>query len=992
MNVHGHRISGERRRPTSRAGSAGPVVAALALTLALPHAALAKSRAPKPDGGPAAQRPAATSWEELGDSYDRSLFADDAEFVAIQKLEASGQDVEAMKKWAQWEKKFPASPLLPAARLAESWNDLRRGETAKAAERLIALSKSSPWLVRDSRFVLARATAMAQAGQWNDALAAIGDKPATVEALYLQAMAFERVGQPLKAAAGFQQVAEMRGESPLRDPARLAKANTFLAAGDARSAAAEFARVASAAQDEGVRGEAELRAAGGVFLSGRTDSALVLLRGIVDRRAGTDVAARAQFLIGEALVKQGNPEQAILEYNRVLTSYFQHRVAASAQYRVARCLDALGRRADATGSYQAVVSGYPLEPEAPAAAYLAGLGLLDQKKPRAAAPYFQIVLDRYARRDARGQLAFASPGIRELVEAGLCMLEYSWHEAGDLGQLAGAPHLLLRAMPPSHSTWRAYALLIDADAMAASGRYPEAESTLASLRHDFPDHAVGASAEKLLAWTYARTGRDSLAVAAEERLLARATTKDRDDLVSGAVLDIAHARFNQKRYREAAAAYEDFLHRWPANQQRTLALYQAGVAYLRLDRAGDAVDRWETLVRDSAGCAIAEKAWARMGDVYFQAQKYDDARRCYSGLLDHFPQGAAGSLASLRMAQCDYNAGRDASAIQGFAAVADKYPDSPYAAEAKRGTELALYRLSRQKGGSETLAKLVDQYPTSAFAADALLQIGRQRYQEKKWTEAADAFRQVVSRFPAYSSADQAQFLLADASAQAGDAEEARSAYERFLGFFPSSPLVATVALRLGLMDFEAKNFAQAAVSFTRVLGESTSAEVRAAAHYDLAMCHRQLGDAATARTELAQYREEFPHAAQSADAAYQLADLDEADGNLDAASRGFQEALALRPRAALAAEIGYRLGRCRERQKDATGALRAYREAADATGGNEPFRLSALARLAALHEQRHEYTLAVAAYRDIVQNARDRELVAAAEGRLTQLAALTRK
>ena len=77
----------------------------------------------------------------------------------------------------------------------------------------------------------------------------------------------------------------------------------------------------------------------------------------------------------------GRTEEAIVEYNRVLTRYFQHSVAASAQYRVARCLDALGRHADATGSYQAVVRGYPLEPEAPAAAYMAGVGLLTQGRP-----------------------------------------------------------------------------------------------------------------------------------------------------------------------------------------------------------------------------------------------------------------------------------------------------------------------------------------------------------------------------------------------------------------------------------------------------------------------------------------------------------------------------------------------------------------------------------------------------------------------------------
>ena len=72
-----------------------------------------------------------------------------------------------------------------------------------------------------------------------------------------------------------------------------------------------------------------------------------------------------------AFVQAGDHQAAVLEYNRVLTSYFDHGVAASAQYRLGRCFDALDRQFDATSAYQAVVSGYPLEPEAPAAAYLA---------------------------------------------------------------------------------------------------------------------------------------------------------------------------------------------------------------------------------------------------------------------------------------------------------------------------------------------------------------------------------------------------------------------------------------------------------------------------------------------------------------------------------------------------------------------------------------------------------------------------------------------
>ena len=935
--------------------------------------------------GQGAHDEAADAYRDAAEKSGKAPFADDAAFAAIEAMEAAGHDAEAAKEWTRWEKRFAASPLLPSAHLAQAWNALRRGDVAEASRGLAALAIAAPWLARDPRFVLGRATALHLGNDDSGALTLLGAHPSG-PAGYLRALCLARQGQTLKAAAAFQEVGEQTDHPALADHARLAKANLFLAARDYRSAAEQFHRVEERAGDAAVRSEAALRAAGAVLLAGGTDSSLALLRDVVARYAGTDVAARAQFLVGEALVARGEYEPAIVEYNRVLTRYFQHHVAAAAQYRVARCLDALGRRADATGSYQAVVAGYPLKPEAPAAAYLAGVGLLQQGKPRAAIPYFQIVLDRYARRNGEGRVVFAAPEQQELTEAALCMLEYAGHVAGDLGQLSGAPHLLLQAMPPSRSPWRAWAMLIDADAGAAQGRLAEAQSALESLAHDFPDQPLGASATKLLAWTYAHQGRDSLAVATEERLLARWGASGGDALVSSALLDIANSRCNQKRYREAAAAYEDFLHRWPTHPGHYAALYQAGICYLRLDRAGDAVDRWEMLVRDSASIPIAERAWARAGDVYFQSEQFAAATRCYRGLLDHFGASPAAGLASLRLAQCAYNAGNDAAALAAFGTTLEHYPGTPYAREAQRGTEQSLYRLSQRGDGGAVLAKLVEQYPTSPFAADALLQLARRAYQARRWAEAADGFRQVVSRFPAYSAADQAQFLMADAYAHADRSEDARAAYEQFLAYFPGSDLAPTANFRLGMMRFAAHDYMAAAVAFTRTLQDSASRDVRSAARYDLALCQRALGDLPGARAELERHRAEFPTGEHAAETAFQLADLDEAAGDADAAAAGFARALALAPPPAVAAEAGYRLGHLREQAHDPAGAMRAYDAVARSAPRAEPFRLSCVARLAVLHETRHEYTLAVGWYRDIMQNAKDRELVAAASERVSQL------
>lgn len=933
---------------------------------------------------------AAEEFRSAEGALDRSIFQDDAAFAAVQATEASGRDPEAAKAWIEWESRYPQSPLMGEARLAQAWNALRRGDAANAQKVLAALTASRPWYVGDPRAVLAQAAALYQRGKPAEALAALGPKPTGAAAIYLRALCFRATGSLLKAAASFQDVADRFPDSNLRDYALLAKADAFLKAKDYRSAAEEFARASEKVQNESVRAEAELRAAGSVYLAGQIDSSLAMLRSIVDRRAGTDIAARAQFLVGETLIGKKMYAEAIVALNRVLTTYFQHSVAASAQYRVARCLDALGRRADATGTYQAVVSGYPLEPEAPAAAYLAGVGLLSQNRPLAAAPYFQIVLDRYASRadSATSTLTFATPELAGLVDAALCLLEYSYHKAGDIGQLAGAPHVMLSRMPPSRSPWRAWALLIDADASAAAGRYDQAQATLERLTRDFPNHPIGAAATKLLAWTYARQGRDSLAIASEERLVAQFAGSGDASVVSGALIDIAHYRFNQKRYRDAASTYDMFLKRFPTHPMRLVARYQAGLCYSRLNRAGDAVDQWEAIVRDSASAPIAEKAWARAGDLYFMAQRYAEAKRSYTGLLTNFASTDVAAIAMLRLAQCEYNAGNDAAALAGFSKTQEQFPGTPSAREAKRGTELALYRLGQSAKGTEVLETLIQQYPSSAFAADAQFQIAKRHYQNKRYNEAADGFRRVVSQFPGYSAADQAQFLLADSYAQSGSRDQARVGYQQFLSFFPESDLRATVEFRLGLLEFEGKEYAQAAVAFTRVLDESTTTEISTASRYNLALCQKLLGQTEEARATLVKYRADRPHDSRTADIAYQLGDMDEAAGNTKQAAQEFEDALASGPSSSLEVELNYRLGRCRETLGEPDGALRAYLSAAASKDRRNAFRVSALTRCAAIYESRKSYSRALDIYLDIARNSQDQELAALAKGRASQLQA----
>jgi TolA-binding protein len=923
---------------------------------------------------------------------ESSLFQDDARFSEILAMEALGRDDDAAKEWKKWEKDFSGSPLMPEALLAQTWNAMRRDSLGEAQAHLARLKATTVPARAQRSALLAEATLDYAQGDADAASKLLkGDKTQDLPGAYLAAMCLETDGEMLKAAAQYQQVVERYGDSALHDYAMFAKANIFLKSAAYRSAAEEFIRVTEKAHRKDVIAEADLRAAACTFLDGDVAGGTARLRVTAERYFGTDVAARAQMLLGEVLISQERYEDAILELNRVLTNYFNNDVAPIAQYRVGRCLDALGRGKEATSSYQLVVSGYPQAPQSPAAAYLAGVGLLEQNLPQAAAPYFQLVLDRYARESGEGTIVFASPEHQELVEASLCLLELSYHRAGNLGQLSGVPHMMLKKMPPSSSQWRAYALLIDADALAAQARFDEAQNMLATLLKEFPSHEIGVPANRLLAWTYARQGKDKLAIQTEEKMLANYASDSDTKSLASAYLNKAHILFNRKEYKKAAATYDDFLRRFPNDDQRLLALYQSGLCHLRLDNTGNAVDRWEEVVATAPSDEIAEKAWTRAGDLYFRTEHYEEAKRCYHGLLDNFADSRAAALGMLRIAQCDYNAGRDSEALDEFAAVTERFPGTGIASEAERGIERALYRLGQRADGPDVLAELVERYPTSAFAADAQFEIAMRHYDAGQFVEAAEAFRRVTSQFPSYSAGDRATFLMADALEKSGSPDQAKLAYEQFLKFFPESELAATVRFRVGSMHFDDEEYMQAAVEFGAVLEGETTPEVAAASKFNLALCRRMLGDNDAAQQLLKEYRKAHGRDERAGYVAYYLGDIAEKKGDLKGAEEEYKTAVNREIDDDTKIEVFYRLGTVREQLADDDGAIRAYRYAIRSKKKGDAFRLSAVARCAALYEKKGDFKRALSAYRDLIANADDPELVLAAKERASELEASAR-
>ncbi len=552
--------------------------------------------------------------------------------------------------------------------------------------------------------------------------------------------------------------------------------------------------------------------------------------------------------------------------------------------------------------------------------------------------------------------------------------------------MSGAPHLALQKMPPSRSLWRAYALLLDADALAAQARFPESQASLNRLLTEFPDHAVGIRANRLLAWTYVGQGRQDLAIETEKRMLARYSAQQDEENLSAARLTMAHSLFNAKNYQAAAAAYAEFLGKHPQHVESFAALFQQGLCFQRLGRDGDAIDTWERITDRDPASPAARKAWLRTGDAYFQAGHFTEARHCFGSLMKNFPADETQATALLRLGRCDYNEGLGLEALARFRELKSRYPESSENREAELDMTQVLFGLG-QEGDNACLEELARDFPASPLAPEARMELAIQQYDAGNFTDSGLLFAELAGRYPAYSGADRATFLAADSREKTGNTDAARENWLQFLDYFPDSELAPTALFRIASLRFQDGQYVQASEDFQMVLNAEAESEIHSAALFNLALCRRILGDDPGALLALEKYRSsDFPTQDRDIQIARVLGEIHEGAGRFGSAAAEYRRAAELGPDAAETVELNYLTGLCLDKSGDREGALKSYRQSITSEDKSNTFRLSALAQTAALQEEGGDYNQALATYMDLIENAADPVLVGAAKERATQL------
>jgi TolA-binding protein len=629
---------------------------------------------------------------------------------------------------------------------------------------------------------------------------------------------------------------------------------------------------------------------------------------------------------------------------------------AKAWYWRAEGLLKLNRPEDAAGAYEsflgqpAEVLGVPDVKElVPFARHGAGVGYYSAQQWEKAVGAFRKLVEQHPDAASADEALFYGAGalakLNRLDEA------VAWYQrlADQYGKSNLAPEALGRISALETGRGREAQAKAAADrlardypefkALAGEARFRVANARLAAKDWEaaeklFREALDGASGEVeaagLLGLGEARFGQRKWADAEAAYVLLLDKHAD-DKNAPRAQVRLCEVRLQQSKWAEAEAAGRKYLERWPNGADAPIARYNLALAIHRQNRGAEAMALFEAVVAADPKSEMAAPVLLELGRFALEAKRTPDARRAYETFLKFHAARREALGARWGLVQVEDAEGDAAGTLKACRALVDAAPEDPLAAEA-----LAKMIELHRKLGQEEKAQLVGQelrrrFPGSKLAARSLLSAGYEHFNARRYPEAIIAFEAFLRDYGKDESVSAALANLGAsyylAGAPADHFRKAADVYLRLAKEFPDAKGAEDALYWAGRALLESgddRGGANALLGFVKARGEHGLApKARVLAAKALGRAGRAeeaaqvLGEAVAAATD----------PAARAEVRYELAWVLLDAGRKDAAWEAFAGVIKDKPESELAADAEFRLcGRELERG-EYKAAVAAYRK-----------------------------------------------------------------
>lgn len=209
----------------------------------------------------------------------------------------------------------------------------------------------------------------------------------------------------------------------------------------------------------------------------------------------------------------------------------------------------------------------------------------------------------------------------------------------------------------------------------------------------------------------------------------------------------AEAFYREKKYNDAAAAYNEFMNHTESfsTPEYNLAQYGLGYCFFELkdyDNAGIWFRKYVSI--ETADNKRLCDAYNRIGDCYFVQEDYASAIPYYQKSISI--NAYDGDYASYQLAQAYgvlHQFGDEVNALEAFMG---KYPKSSYYSSALTQLASAYLSNNQPQKAAQTYQRVVTDYPSGPSTSQSLLQLGMIYYNQGDNEQALNAWKQVAEK------------------------------------------------------------------------------------------------------------------------------------------------------------------------------------------------------------------------------------------------------
>ncbi len=248
-----------------------------------------------------------------------------------------------------------------------------------------------------------------------------------------------------------------------------------------------------------------------------------------------------------------------------------------------------------------------------------------------------------------------------------------------------------------------------------------------------------------------------LVVFAFSALLAASTC----GLAAGEIeeLNFAKKLMRDGLYVAAAEEFQRFAEHYQGSPYRAEALAQAGEAYMKAGKAGEALEAFDSYMESYASAPDACRVRFHRGRILEALKRYAEAADEFLLLVDTYLDCGLVDQALLEAGDCLLSAGEISQATSVLRRLVQGRESSDVTPRGMLSLSLALERGGRDLEASDVLKKILDTYPKSPVAALALLSLADKASARGEYDEAITYLDRVKERFEEQALRERAALL-----------------------------------------------------------------------------------------------------------------------------------------------------------------------------------------------------------------------------------------